>query len=283
MHRLIISCPDKTGLVAEVSRLVANFGGCIMEAHHHGCLETQWFFMRHVISGLDTNIEQKSKPFNQHMQALAKDFDMEWKLIDTQKKKRVVILASHASHCLQELLSRWQSNDIYCEIPCVISNHESLKPLVDHFEIPYIYSPVDPLQKHTSFNNLTQVLANYKPDVIVLARYMQILPSTLCQAYENRMINIHHSFLPSFVGANPYQKAYERGVKLIGATSHYVTEDLDEGPILEQDVTRVKHSHSKEDMVRLGKDVERRVLAQGLNYHLEDRVFVHGRRTVILD
>ena len=171
----------------------------------------------------------------------------------------------------------------YCDIPCVISNHENLRSMVEWHGIPFEHVQVDPNNKAPAHEKVQSLAAAYEADCIVLARYMQIIPPEFCRAYAGRMINIHHSFLPSFVGANPYQKAYDRGVKLIGATSHYVTEQLDEGPIIEQDVIRVSHRHSKDDLVRLGKDVEKSVLARALRNHLEDRVLVHGNKTVVFD
>ncbi|MCG8315249.1 MAG: formyltetrahydrofolate deformylase, partial [Pseudomonadales bacterium] len=198
-------------------------------------------------------------------------------------RKNVAIMASHASHCLAELLYRWHSGDLYCNIPCVIANHENLREMVEWHDIPYIHIPFEKDKKQQAFEKVLVTLNQYNADTIVLARFMQILPHEICEQFSNRVINIHHSFLPSFIGANPYQKAYDRGVKLIGATCHYVTPQLDEGPIIEQDVVRVSHRHTKEEMVRLGKDVEKMVLARGLESHIEDRVIVHGNKTIILE
>ena len=197
--------------------------------------------------------------------------------------QNVVLLASHASHCLADLLHRWHSGEMKCAIPCVISNHENLRSMVEWHDIPFKYVPVDKENKAAAFAEMTEIIEAYRADTVVLARYMQIIPPEMCSKFKNRMINIHHSYLPSFIGANPYAKAYERGVKLVGATSHYVTEDLDEGPIIEQDVVRVSHSQNKDDLVRLGKDVEKLVLARALRNHLEDRVLVHGRKTVVFN
>ena len=207
---------------------------------------------------------------------------MAWTMNDSTMRRRAVCWASHASHCLMDLLYRWHSEDLYCDLPCVISNHENLRQMVEWYVIPFHHVPVNKDNKAEANEEILNLIQQYSADSIVLARYMQIIPAKICQYYPNKIINIHHSFLPSFIGANPYQKAYERGVKLIGATCHYVTEQLDEGPILEQDVLRISHRHMVDDMVRLGKDVEKRVLASGLRNHLEDRVMVHGNKTVIL-
>ena len=199
----------------------------------------------------------------------------------SEEPERVVILASHASHCLADLLYRWKSGDLNCTIPCVISNHENLRSMVEWHGIPFHYVPVPKTDKAEAFAQFESIIDRHDADTIVLARFMQIMPPHLCDKYAKRLINIHHSFLPSFIGANPYQKAFERGVKLIGATCHYVTTDLDEGPIIEQDVVRVDHSLNKNDLVRVGRDVESSVLSRGLRYHLEKRVLVHGNKTVV--
>ncbi len=280
-YRLVISCPDKVGIVAEVSRFVADLGGWLIEASYHSDEDSGWFFMRNEIkaSSLSISLEE----FSSRFEVLARQYEMLWSITDSSKPKKMLILASHASHCLADLLHRWHSDDLFCEIPAVVSNHENLKSMVEWHKIPYHHVPVTAETKAEANAEIERLIEHYDADLVVLARYMQIIPVDLCRKYPGRMINIHHSFLPSFVGANPYQKAHERGVKLMGATCHYVTENLDEGPILEQDVMRVNHRHSKDDMVRLGKDVETLVLARGIRYHLEDRVIVHGNKTVILD
>ena len=190
-------------------------------------------------------------------------------------------MASRESHCLADLLHRWHSGELDCDITSVISNHDDLRSMVEWHGIPFHHVPVAPDNKAPAFAEVTRLIDEQAADVIVLARYMQILPPALCQRYANRVINIHHSFLPSFIGAKPYHQAAQRGVKLIGATCHYVTEELDAGPIIEQDVVRVSHRLNADDMVRLGKDVEKMVLSRGLRYHLEDRVLVHDNKTVV--
>jgi formyltetrahydrofolate deformylase len=280
-YRLIISCPDRVGIVAEVSQFIADQGGWLLEANYHSDADNNWFFMRNEIraSSLTLGLDAVREAFA----PIAERFGMEWQLIDAGVKRKVVILASHASHCIADLLHRWHSEELYCDIPCVISNHENLRSMVEWHGIPFIHVPVTPETKQDALRKVMDLTAEYGAECVVLARYMQIVPPEFCRAYPGRMINIHHSFLPSFIGANPYQKAYDRGVKLIGATSHYVTERLDEGPIIEQDVIRVTHRHSKDDLVRLGRDVEKAVLARALRNHLEDRVLVHGNKTVVFD
>lgn len=280
-YRLVISCPDRVGIVAKVSQYVAQQGGWLTEANYHADADNNWFFMRNEIRA--ESLKAGPEAFRAGFAEIADEFGMDWALVDSSVNRRVVILASHASHCIADILHRWHSGELNCDIPCVISNHENLRSMVEWHGIHFEYVPISPDNKakaHAHIMATTQAMA---ADCVVLARYMQIIPAEFCQAYSGRMINIHHSFLPSFVGANPYQKAFDRGVKLIGATSHYVTEQLDEGPIIEQDVIRVSHRHSKDDMVRLGKDVEKAVLARALRNHLENRVLVHGNKTVVFD
>ena len=278
-YRLLISCPDSVGIVAAVSQFIADHQGWMLEASYHADEFSGHFFMRSEIKAGSLSIS--ADEFRYKFQSVADKFSMQWQLIDASVAKKVVIMASLADHCLVDLLHRWQSGDLHCQIVAVIANHEKLEKPVKWRDIPFHHVPMH--DKAAGNQKIAELLVHYEADVVVLARYMQIIPPDLCHAYQGRMINIHHSFLPSFIGANPYQKAFERGVKLIGATCHYVTESLDEGPIIEQDVARVNHRLSKDDMVRLGKDVESSVLARGLRYHLEDRVLVQGNKTVILN
>ena len=278
-YTLVISCPDRVGIVAAVSCFVAERGGSLLESNHHTDVAQGWFFMRNVISA--SSLQLGPAQFSEEFAPLAAEHDMQWSLRDNSVPQRVAILASHASHCLADILHRWKSGDLDCEIPCVISNHENLRSMVEWHGIPFHYVPVPKENKEEAFARIMDILQRHRAETIVLARYMQIIPPQMCREYAGKLINIHHSFLPSFIGANPYMRAYERGVKLIGATCHYVTEDLDEGPIIEQDVIRVNHSCDKDDMVRLGRDVEQAVLSRGLRYHLEDRVIVHGNKTIV--
>jgi len=277
---LTISCPDKTGIVAAVSTFISSRGGSLIEANYHSEQDSHWFFMRNEILFDDTCFDFEL--FQQQFSDIAETYQMEWTLIDTAIAKKIVLLVSQHSHCLADILHRWHSGDLAGEVVAVISNHNTLSDIAQWYKLPFHHIQMSD-GKEQANNEIANLLAHYETDTVVLARYMQIIPPALCDIYAGRMINIHHSFLPSFIGANPYERAYQRGVKLIGATCHYVTTDLDEGPIIEQDVVRVSHRQSKDDMLKNGKDVERVALARGLQYHLEDRVMVHGRRTIILE
>jgi len=278
-YRLVIACPDRVGIVAKVSNFLSTYNGWITEASHHSDNQSGWFFMRHEIraSSLPFGLEQFRAAFD----PIAKEFDMRWQVTDSARPKRVLLMCSKESHCLFDLLHRWHSKEINAEIVGVISNHQDLRRIVEWHDIPFHFIPVTAETKAEAFAETTKLFEHYSADVVVLARYMQILPAELCERYSGQIINIHHSFLPSFAGAKPYHQAYSRGVKLIGATCHYVTQDLDEGPIIEQDVMRINHSDSIDDMVRLGKDVEKNVLARGLRSHIEDRVIIHENKTVV--
>lgn len=288
MHRerfytLTASCPDRVGIVAAVSGFFAQHGGWILETTLHSEPPNDEgvaaYFMR-------LEIKADSLPFDLDglrtaFKPVADEFNMTWKLSDSAQRKRVVILVSKQEHCLYDLLARWQSKELDVDIPCVISNHETLRGFVEWHGIPFHYVPVTPDNKPQAYARIGELFKEAAADVMVLARYMQILSPDLCAAFPGRIVNIHHSFLPSFVGAKPYHQAWERGVKLIGATCHYVTADLDQGPIIEQDVIRIDHSDSVEDMVRYGKDIEKTVLARGLRNHLEGRVLIHGNKTIV--
>ena len=290
VYRLTISCPDKVGIVASVGQFLANHGGWIVEANHYADPVSGWFFMRHCIKA-------DSLPFDlvtlrEKFALIAEEFGMQWQINDSAAAKKVILMASKESHCLSDLLHRWHSKELFCDIPCVISNHDDLRSMVEWHGIPFFHVPLTPRaqvasdeeheqNKQVHFDRVNRLIAEHQADSIVLARYMQILPSDLCRNYQGQVINIHHSFLPSFAGAKPYHQAAQRGVKLIGATCHYVTEELDAGPIIDQDVMRISHRDSIEDSVRLGKDVEKMVLARGVRSHIEDRVLIHGNKTVV--
>lgn len=277
--RLTVSCPDQLGIVARVARLIADAEGWITEAAQHTDTEAHWFFMRWVFSlppGAETELQQR-------FGLLALEFNMVWALTRSNARPKVVLLVSREPHCLSDLLARWRLGELPMEIPAVLSNHQDLAPIAACYQIPFEHIPVPREAKDAAFLKIRDRLRDLGTDAVVLARYMQILPPSLCAEYRGRMINIHHSFLPSFVGARPYHQAFARGVKLIGATCHYVTEDLDAGPIIEQDVVRIRHDDQIEDLVRKGRDVERWVLARGLRNHLEGRVLTHGNKTVVFD
>ncbi|MEM8504617.1 MAG: formyltetrahydrofolate deformylase [Cyanobacteria bacterium P01_D01_bin.1] len=276
---LTLSCPDRVGIVAAVSTLIANNDGWISEAHHHSDQLEHRFFTRQEIlaDSLDFPIEELRRRF----EPIASQFKMDWKIRDSTRKTKVVLFVSKGGHCLYDLISRWKSQELEIEIACVISNHEVFRGLVEWHDIPYFYVPVTPETKAAACERMMSCFESVGGEVMVLARYMQILPREMCDRYAGKIINIHHSFLPSFIGARPYHQAYARGVKLIGATCHYVTEDLDCGPIIDQDVLRIDHSDSPKDLARCGKDIEKTVLARGLRYHIEDRVMLHKNKTIV--
>ncbi|WP_447895848.1 formyltetrahydrofolate deformylase [Vreelandella sp. GE22] len=280
-YRLVVSCPDQVGIVARVSSFIAQHGGSITEASQHSDLQTGRFFMRYEI--LADSIGMTAEALEEAFSPIASAFDMQWALVDTQKRRNVVIMVSKESHCLVDLLYRWQAGELDCNIVGIISNHPDMRALSEWYQIPYFHIAVDPGDKQASFDAVQAQIEALKADCIVLARYMQILPPALCSRYAGQVINIHHSFLPSFAGAKPYHQAYARGVKLIGATCHYVTEELDAGPIIEQDIHRVSHCHTPTDLVRFGRDVEKSVLARGIRWHLEDRVLIDGNKTVVFN
>ncbi len=278
-YRLLFNCPDQIGLVAEVTSFISLLSGWITESSQHSEEANNWFYSRIEIKA--DSLPFGLKGFTEAFSPLAEKFSMNWSVVDSQEPKKIAILASKSSHCLSDLLDRWRSGDLPCEISCVIANHELLRRQVECCDLPFHYVPVDKNNKTEAFNEMQSLVDGYQAETIVLARYMQILPEDFCDRYQNQVLNIHHSFLPSFIGAKPYHQAFERGVKLIGATCHYVTSDLDEGPIIDQDIQRVNHSDQVEDLVRLGKDIEKQVLARGLRYHLEDRIMVDGHKTII--
>lgn len=278
-YRLIIDCPDQVGLVAAVSQFLASLNASILEASHHTDLKLERFFMRHEIDAQSVALNHEE--FKRAFSSLAEKYDMTWKLNSSEHKPQVALLASKEEHCLNDVLHRWHTGELNCDIPCIIANHESMQKYANWYDIPFYH--IDFSDKPKAFENINDILTKHNIDVAVLARFMQIIPDQMCQQWAGRIINIHHSFLPSFVGAKPYQQAYDRGVKLIGATCHYVTTVLDEGPIIEQEVMRISHSDSSEDMVRKGKRCEINALANGLRYHIEDRVIICDNKTIVFN
>lgn len=276
-YTLTLSCPDRVGIVAAVSGFFALHGGWIVEASYHADTNTKRFFMRQEV--LADSLPFDIEGLRSHFAAVAAEYAMDWQVSDSAQKKRLVILVSKQDHCLNDLLHRWRSGELEVDIPCVISNHEDLRSFVEWHGIPFHY--VAMTDKAVAFAKIASLFDQCQGETLVLARFMQILPPELCRRYAGRVINIHHSFLPSFAGAKPYHQAFERGVKLIGATCHYVTEELDDGPIIEQDTVRIDHGDSVEDMVRYGRDIEKTVLARGLRYHVENRVLVCDNKTVV--
>jgi formyltetrahydrofolate deformylase len=258
---LTISCPDRVGLVAAVSQFLAKNNVSILDANHHTDSETQWFFMRHEML-FDPEVIS-FEDLNKEFTFIADHFQMKWAITPKKIKNKVVLLASKESHCLTDILHRWHEQELDCEIVAVIANHKEMEKFANWYQLPFHHIDFK-TDKSAAFTQLEQVIEQYNTDTIVLARFMQIFPDALCQKFKHQVINIHHSFLPSFVGAKPYHQAYERGVKLIGATCHYVTADLDAGPIIEQEISRISHSDSVQDMVRKGKECEKSALARGL-------------------
>jgi formyltetrahydrofolate deformylase len=281
---ITLGCPDRTGIVARIATFLAEAGGWIVEAAYHTDPDSGWFFTRQEVlaDSLPYGLAELRDRFSAVAEQLAHRQD--WTITDTGERRRVVILVSKDGHCLYDLLGRVASGELDVDVRAVIGNHPSLATVTRAHGIPFHHVPFPPgdsEEKAAAFGQLQQLVDASDPHAIVLARFMQILPPELCADWTGRALNIHHSFLPSFVGARPYHQAHLRGVKLIGATCHYVTAELDAGPIIEQDVIRVSHDDSIGDMVRKGRDIEKVVLARGLRWHLENRVLVHGNKTVV--
>ncbi len=280
--RLLIDCPDHRGIIAAVSSFIALHRGNILSADQHvGDPPGAKFFMRMEIEGQGFGLGRDE--FDAAFAPLARQHGMNWRVAFTDRPKRMAILASKYAHCLLDLLWRWEAGELDAEIPMVISNHADLHDKVRAHGIPFHHLPVTKGAKAEQEKQVEALLKEHEIDVAVLARYMQILSPEFLESYRRPIINIHHSFLPAFIGASPYHQAYARGVKIIGATAHYVTAELDAGPILHQGVAHISHRDGVEDMVRIGREVERRVLAQGVRWHLEDRVLVDGVRTVVFE
>ena len=281
--RLLISCPDRKGLIAAISSFVAMHDGNILSADQYVSERESGFtfFMRLEIEGEGFGLERDE--FGGAFAPLARKHGMDWRISYTDTPKRMAILVSRYDHCLMDLLWRWDSGELEADIPLVVSNHPDLASRVEAYGIPFHHLPVTRETKAEQESEMLDLLVGHGVDLVVLARYMQILSPKFVHAFPDRIINIHHSFLPAFAGADPYRRAHERGVKTIGATAHYVTEELDAGPIIHQDVAHVTHRDTVEDLVRLGREVERRVLARAVRWHLEDRILVDGVRTVVFE
>lgn len=278
---LLLSCGDRSGLVSRISHFVFERGGNILELDEHVDSNEKHFFVR-----IEWDLKNFSIPASEIANAfapLAKEFNAEWEINFTGKNLRVAIFVSKYDHCLQEILWRQRLGEFNIDIPLIVSNHEDLKPLAEYYGIPYHVFPITKDNKKEQEKKELELLKENKINTIVLARYMQILTPQLINVYPNKIINIHHSFLPAFSGSNPYKQAYERGVKIIGATSHYVTEDLDDGPIIEQDIIRISHRNTVSDLIRKGRDLERLILARAIYYHAHHRILVFGKKTIIFD
>jgi formyltetrahydrofolate deformylase len=276
---LLISCPDRKGEVATIADFVYRHNGNILHADEHGDEESGLFLMRVEFDPKDFDIDLAD--FGRHFAPIAETFAMNWHLAQTWQRPRMVVFVSKYDHCLVDLLYRHQSGELACEIPLIISNHPDTQPIAEFYKIPFAVIPVTKDNKVQAEAQTYALLETHRPDFIVLARYMQILSNEFVSRYPNRIINIHHSFLPAFIGGRPYHQAFERGVKLIGATSHYVTQELDDGPIIEQDVVRVSHRDTVDDLIRKGRDLEKIVLSRAVRLHVENRVLVYGNKTVV--
>lgn len=276
---LKLSCPDRTGLLSSLSRWVAERGGNLLEVHQFTDSHAGWFFTRMAIE--TETLSQDLPALCTAFEPLGQNLAAEWTIRPAKSRMKVILMVSKLGHCLADLLWRWRSGELAFDIPCVISNHEEFREMVEREGIPFRHIPVERGNKEAAFAEVTELLRMLQPDLVVLARYMQIVPPQICAEFEGKIMNIHHSFLPSFIGANPYQQAHDRGVKLIGATCHYATAELDAGPIIDQEVIRVDHFHAPADLVRIGRDCERLALSRSVRWHLADRVLIHGNKSIV--
>ena len=278
---LLISCPDQKGLVAAIADFLYQHDANILHADQHQDAELSLFLMR--VEWDLTGFALDLNDFEPAFAPIAARFDMHWRVARSAYKPKMAIFVSRYDHCLADLLYRYQSGELHCDIPLILSNHHDMQWLADAYKVPFQYVEVNTDNKDDAEKTQLALLRHHHVDFIVLARYMQVLSSDFIRHYPNRIINIHHSFLPAFHGARPYHRAFERGVKLIGATSHYVTEVLDDGPIIEQDVTRISHRDALDDLIRRGADLEKIVLSRAVRWHSENRVLLYANKTVVFD
>ncbi|MGO9316984.1 MAG: formyltetrahydrofolate deformylase [Terracidiphilus sp.] len=287
---LLIDCPDQKGLVARVSSLLYRHGANILHADQHQDHELGLFFMRveWALGPADGSLSSAAEKFNlsafeAEFAPLARELGMRWQLSSGERMPRVALLCSQYLHCMADLLYRWRAGELECEIPLIVSNHREVETLAAFYGIPFEHIEVTAETRGEAEAHQLELLSHYEVELVVLARYMQILSPAFIARYPSAIINVHHSFLPAFTGAKPYHAAHARGVKLIGATSHYVTEVLDDGPIIEQDVARVSHRDQVEDLVARGRDLERMVLSRAVRWHLDRRILCYGNKTVVFD
>ncbi len=278
---LLWSCPDRKGLVSRISGFLFERGGNIIDLDEHVDPGEQMFFLRVAWDMKEFSVAPDK--LSEAILPLAEEYNARWTLRLSDRKRRLAIFVSKQEHCLQEIMWRRGLGEFDAEFPLIVSNHPDLRPLAERYGIPFHVFPMTKENKAAQEEKELELLGQMGIDTVILARYMQVLTPEFVRAFPNRIVNIHHSFLPAFAGANPYKQAFERGVKIIGATCHYVTDILDEGPIIEQDIVRISHKDSIDNLIRKGRDLERFVLARGLRLHLEDRVLVHGRKTVVFD
>jgi len=278
---LLIDCPDRKGIAATVADFLYRHNANILHADQHQDAARGLFLMRVEwdVAGFDLSLDDCARQFA----PVAERFQMRWRLERSDRPHRVAVFVSKYDHCLVDLLYRHQSGELACEIPLIVSNHADAKRWADFYGTPFVHVPVEPGQKAAAEAHQLALLEEHRIDLVVLARYMQVLSSDFVARFPHRIINVHHSFLPAFSGARPYHRAFERGVKLIGATSHYATQDLDEGPIIEQDVVRISHRDGLEDLHQKGRDLEKVVLARAVRWHNDHRVLVYDRKTVVFD
>ncbi|WKN32964.1 formyltetrahydrofolate deformylase [Porifericola rhodea] len=278
---LLLSCPDRVGLVSRISHFIFERGGNILDLDEHVDTQHNTFSVR--VAWDMKNFSIPAAKIEEAFTPLANEFNASWRVKFSDAKQKVAIFVSKYDHCLQEILWRKRMGEFDFDIPLIISNHPDLQPLADLYNIPYHVFPITKENRLEQEQKEIALLQEHQVDTIILARYMQIVSPDFVSQYPNQIINIHHSFLPAFIGGNPYKRAFERGVKIIGATSHYVTADIDEGPIIEQDIIRITHKDSVRDLVRKGRDLERLVLARALHLHSEHRILVEENKTVIFD
>ena len=276
---LLVSCPDRRGIVASLAQVLYGHGANILDSDQHSDPVAQQFFQRLRFDLSDLVTDRGT--LERAVAEVAARFGMTYRLSYESRIKRVAIFVSRYDHCLYDLLLRHRAGELRCEMVLIVSNHAELEPVAAQFSVPFHVHPIDKSNKREQETQIAELLERHEVDLVVLARYMQILSEPFVQAFSSRIINIHHSFLPAFVGGKPYHQAYQRGVKLIGATAHYATAVLDEGPIIEQDVIRTSHRDSVDDLVRKGRDLEKVALARAVRNHLEDRILVYGNKTVV--
>ena len=282
---LLIDCPDRKGLVARVSTMLYELGANILHADQHQDHDLGLFFMRVEwgLNGSDDTPAFDMEAFRQAFAPLAEELGMRWKLSASRRQLRMALFCSQYLHCMADLLHRWRTGELHCEIPVIVSNHRAVENLAAFYGIPFEHIAVTADTRAEAEARQLELIERYRVELVVLARYMQILSPAFVERFPARIINVHHSFLPAFTGAKPYHAAHARGVKLIGATSHYVTEVLDDGPIIEQDVARISHRDQVEDLVARGRDLERIVLSRAVRWHLDRRILCYGNKTVVFD